>query len=148
MALAKKKVHDVVVLLGSTTKAEAGTFTGSSVRMPLPPNGMVFVLDVTTVATFASDKLDVTVQTRIDNAAAVGTWHDVVQFTQVLGNGGTKQYVEKITSAAIEAGYESGTALAAGTVRNIIGDEWRVQYTLTDASESMSFTFSVTACPM
>ncbi len=147
MALKAKTVHDVVVLQAPTTSTGATSTTGSSVRMPLPPNGMVFVLDVTAAATDAADTLDVSVETRIDDGVGA-TWHSVVHFTQVLGNGGVKQYVEKIPSAATEAGYESGTALAAGTVRNLIGDEWRLAWVAAEADGPASFTFSVTGCPM
>ena len=148
MGTTPKQIRDTTVLLAATTTAAGAIDTqGSAVGMGIPLNGFVFVLDVTAAATDVGDTLNVSVQTRIDDGSGA-TWHQVVHFTEVLGNGGTKQFVEKITSAATEAGYESGTALAAGTVRNLIGDEWRVAWVQVDADSNATFTFSVTACPM
>ncbi len=149
MALEAKKVGDTTTLLAVTTTVAGAIDTeGDSVRLPRAPNGMVFVLDVTAAATASADTLDVSVQTRIDDGVGA-TWHQVVHFTQVLGDGGAKQYVEKMTFAATEAGYESGSALGAGTVRNLAGDQWRVAWVQVDATtQNAAFTFSVTACPM
>ncbi|HDZ21931.1 hypothetical protein LCGC14_0714580 [marine sediment metagenome] len=148
MGTKSKQIRDTTTLQAATTTA-AGAIdtTGSAVGMGIPLNGFVFVLDVTAAATDVGDLLDVSVETRIDDGVGA-TWHQVVHFTQVLGDGGAKQFVEKITSARIEAGYESGTALGAGLVRNLIGDEWRVAWVQVDADSDATFTFSVTACPM
>lgn len=100
-----------------------------------------FQLDVTAAATEAGDTLDVYVQTTIDGT----NWIDVVHFTQVLGNGGAKRYVAKINGTEPQAMFENGTALAAGAVRNILGDQYRVRYAIVDVvtADNQSFTFSV-----
>ena len=144
MPLAKKS-HDVVTLLAATT-TPGGVLdeTSSPVRLPGMVNAVAFVLDVTAAATDGADTLDVTIQTKIDGT----NWVDVAYFTRLLGNGGTKRYVAKIEAGTAQAEFENGTALLAGNVRNLIGDEWRVRYAQDDGATDASFTFSVTACPM
>lgn len=100
------------------------------------------VLDVTAAATQAGDKLDVFVQTQLDDT----NWIDVVHFTQLDGDGGAKRYVEKIVAGAAEAGFETASALAAGEVRHLIGRRWRVRWVITESGgDDESFTFSVQA---
>jgi hypothetical protein len=143
MALLAKTSHDVVTLMASATK----TITGVTTRVPLPGmvNAFALTLDVTAAATAVGDTLNVTVQTKVDGT----NWLDVCAFTEVVGDGGAKTYVEKIVAQLTEAGFETGATLAAGAVRNLIGDDWRVSWTIVDAdADDASFTFSVTACPM
>lgn len=149
MGLVAAKTHDTTVLLASTTTAAGAiaSTTGASVRLPRPINGVVFVLDVTAAATDAGDTLNVQVQTRVDDGSGE-TWHNVVHFPEILGNGGAKQNVEKINLQANLTGYESGSALGAGSTRPFVGDEWRVEYVQVDADANGSFTFSVTARPL
>lgn len=147
MALLTKNAFDATTLLAATTTvAGAVDSQGDAVRLPGMVNAIMFVLDVTAAATDVGDTLDVKVQTKIDG----DNWLDVVHFTQVLGNGGAKRYVEKITASPAVAGFEVGTALTAGNVRNFLGDDWRVKYDQVDAAvpQAASFTFTVTACPM
>jgi hypothetical protein len=106
-------------------------------------NAFAFVLDVTAAATAAGDHLDVYVQTKLDGT----NWVDVVHFTQLDGNGGTKRYFEKVVAGPAFAGFENGTALGEGEVRDLAGNPWRVRYVVTDVDDP-SFTFSVVACPM
>ncbi len=150
MALQRKKEHDTITLQAVLiTVNGALTVNGSSVRLPLAPNGYTFVLDLTNAATDNADKLDVYVQTRIDDGSGAA-WHDVVHFPQIAGDGtDALQYIEKLTMAATEAGYEStNDVLGVGTVRNIAGDEWRVRYVQIDGDTDATFTFSVTVCAM
>jgi len=85
------------------------------------------------------------VQTKIDGT----NWLDVAHFTQCLGNGGALRYVTKVIASVATAEFENGAALGAAAVRNLLGDEWRVRWTHTDAGvDNGSFTFSVVACPM
>ena len=140
-----KKVHDVVTLLAATTTAAGAIDTaGSSVRVSRPAHGIAFVLDVTAAATDVGDTLDVEVQTKLDGTA---DWVDVVAFTQVLGNGGVKRHIAKLTADAAVTMFANAD-LAAGSIRDMFGDEWRVSYVQVDADSDGSFTFSVTACPM
>ena len=134
----------VVLLASTTTAAGTATASGSAVHIPGTFNGMAFVLDVTAATVAADDTLDVKVQCRLDGT----NWHDVVSFTQCAGNGGAKRHVAKISSSVAQSMYEVGSALAAGNVRNLLGEVWRVTYTQGDADSDGSFTFGVTACPM
>lgn len=145
-ARGSKAAHEVATLLASA--AQTATSTGeAAVRLPVA-DAYAFVLDVTAAATDVGDTLNVFVQTRIDDGAGAN-WLDVVHFTEVLGNGGSKQYVSKIVPVLDTAEYEVGTALGAAAVRNLAGDEWRVRFAIVDAgTDNASFTFSVTAMPM
>jgi len=138
-----KARHEVVTLAASEARTETGN-TSSSVRLP-NARGFAFALDVTAAATDASDTLDVFVQTKIDGT----NWVDVLAFTQVTGNGGTKRHIGTINPTNATTMFENGSALSAGSVRHITGDEWRVRWSIDDqASDDASFTFSVTVCPM
>lgn len=142
-----KKVFDVVTLLASDTRTAAGTVNTSAVKLPgALVSGMAFVLDVTDADTDAGDTLDVVIQTKLDGT----NWTDVVHFTQVLGNGSdTLRFVAKVSATEPQAMFEIGSALAAGSIRHLLGDEWRVSYTIVDSGNAnQSFTFSVTAIPM
>jgi len=138
MALSDQRTARFRELLESA--ARAASANGDSVRLPHTQVGIIFTLDVTVDESTAADKLDVSVQTKIDGT----NWIDVVAFTQHAGNAGAKRYVAKVSGTAAESMF-TNTALAAGSIRNLIGDEWRVSATVTDDSGSASFTFSVTA---
>lgn len=138
-----KKQGDAVTLLSSGARTETGNGTG--VRLPGFVNAISFALDLTAAATDAGDTLNVYVQTKIDGT----NWVDVVAFTQCLGNGGAKRHIGKLNATAALTMFENATSLTAGTIRDLLGDEWRVRWAITDAStDNASFTFSVTACPM
>lgn len=124
--------------------ARTATGTGSATTIKDAGAGIAFQLDLTAAATDSGDTLNVYVQTTLDGT----NWIDVVAFTQCLGNGGAKRHVAKISGTAAETMFETGSALSAGSVRNLIGDQWRVRWAITDASTAnASFTFSVTAVP-
>ncbi len=141
--LAKQKADAVELLAETTTAAGAVTDTGDEVALPGMVNGIVFVLDVTAAATDNADTLDVTVQTLLDGT----NWVDVVAFTQCAGDGGAKRHVAKVLAGAAESMF-ADTTLAAGNVRNLLGDKWRVSYAQADADSDGTFTFSVVAMPM
>lgn len=143
MAMIPKTSQDTVTLLAATTPAAGAVNTaGSKVYLPRPQNALVLILDVTAAATDAADTLDVTVETLID-----GDWIDVCSFTQCLGNGGAKRHIAKIVAGVAEAMFADG-ALAAGSIKNLFGDAWRVAYVQADADTDAAFTFNVTATPM
>jgi len=101
-----------------------------------------FELDVTVSDTDAGDTLDVFIQTTIDGT----NWLDVVHFTQVIGTDTAKRFVAKIVGTLAEAMYEVASALAAGSVRHILGKRYRARWDLVDAgADNASFTFSITA---
>lgn len=143
-------LHDAVELLASAARTETGngsaveaaSLTERHVRRPY--KGMAFVLDVTAAATEVGDTLDVFVQTKVDGE----NWVDVLAFTQVVGNGGAVRHVGKIIRDVAQAMFEDSAALSAGSVRNLLGNEWRVRWAITDAgSDNASWTFSVKAVP-
>jgi hypothetical protein len=145
MALQTKRDGDRITVATVTTVAGA-IAAGSTTAMQLPGmvSAMAFELDLTAAATDAGDTLDVTVQTLIDGT----NWVDVVHFTQCLGNGGAKRYFAKIAAGLAENMFENGAALAAGSVRHLLGDSWRLKYVQVDADTDGTFTFSVYAMPM
>jgi hypothetical protein len=127
---------------GAETETGNGTVTGA---LPGGINGVILTLDVTAAATAVDDTLDVYVQTKVDG----NNWLDVAHFTQVLGNGGAKRYVDKIHAHGSVALFETGSALAESAQRDLIGKDWRCRWAITDtAPDNASFTFSVTALPM
>lgn len=140
-----KRFADRVTLASVTTAAGAiAAGTGDAVHLPGMVNGFAFELDVTAAATDADDTLDVYVQTTLDGT----NWIDVVHFTQCVGNGGAKRHIGKVLAGAAETMFEAGAALAAGSVRNLLGDKWRVKYVQVDADSDGTFTFAVYAVPM
>jgi hypothetical protein len=139
-----KAAYDAITLLTVTTAGAVASTNSTAKYLQRPPNGFIFTLDVSAAATEVGDTLDVKIQTTLDGT----NFYDVCYFTQVLGNGGAKRYVGKITASATQAMYETGTALTAGNIRAIFGDTWRVNYVTVDANANSAFTFTVTAIPM
>lgn len=133
-----RTVVENIVLLPAATRSTTGT--GSAIVLD-GFEAFVLQCELTAAATDVGDTLDVFVQTTVDGT----TWLDAVHFTQMLGNGGAKRYVSKISAALAQAEYETGTSLSAAAVRHIFGSQWRVRWTITDANANGSFTFSVTA---
>ena len=149
MSLEARRDHEVIELFPSTS-CEAGikvpgAGVGDSVRLGYQVNGFVFVLDVTAAETTAGDWLYVYVQTMLDGV----NWTDVARFNTAIGDEGAVRRVAQIVSTFEQAEFEVGTALAAGHVRDLFGDEWRVRWVVTKGcSPSAAFTFSVSAIPM
>ena len=144
MATQVKKVYDAVTLLASAARTATSTGT-TAVRLPKGMQGVAFVLDVTAAATAVGDLLDVYVQTKLDGT----NWVDVQRFTQVLGDGGAKRYYAKLNAGAAMTEFENATGLGEHSIRDLIGDDWRTRYVITDAgADDASFTFSVVACSM
>jgi hypothetical protein len=131
-----------VALQASLTDAVAHSVNDAAVALPRPPNGLLVELDVTAAAAAVGDTLDVFVQTMLDGV----NWVDIVHFTQVLGNGGAKRYFAVLAPNAGQAMFENASALAVSTIRNILGDQYRVRYTIVDGgAHGQSFTFAVWA---
>ena len=143
-----RQVHEYKTLFASAEVAADGN--SDSIRLQTLVNAHVFTLDVTAAAKDVQDLLDVYVQTLLDGT----NWTDVVHFPTVLGNGGAVRYIEKIEAQTSQAGFKVTTALAAGNVRHLLGDEWRVRWDLTESGPASGsgtglavFTFSVIVCP-
>lgn len=135
-----RDVYLVKTLAASAARTATGT--GSEVRTSSETRAIIATLDVTAAATAAGDKLDVYIQTIVDGT----NWVDVIHFTQVLGNGGTKRYVDKIGQAQGQNAFEASASLAAGSARDLFGDAWRCRWDVVDTGAA-SFTFSVTILP-
>ena len=140
MGLKKHLTHNATTVQASAEVLADGS--GDAVRLWAMVNGITFTLDVTATEEDAQDLLDVYVQTKLDGT----NWTDVVHFTQLLGTGGAKRFIEKIAPAAAEAGFED-VELGEGAVRNLFGELWRVVTTIVNDT-APSFTFSVKATPM
>ena len=129
-------------LASLTTAGAVASTNTTAVPIPRPPGGMILICDLTSAATDVGDTLDVKVQTKI-----AGNWVDVAYFTQMLGSGGVKRFGAKLmTQTAFSLG-DIATALTAGNVRHLFGDEWRVNYVIVDANANSAFTFAVYAIP-
>jgi len=137
-----RALYESATLLASAARAVTTGANGDEVRLPVAP-AYGFVLNLTAAATDAEDTLDAYVQTLVN-----GVWVDVVHFTQMLGNGGAKRYFAKVSAGLAEAMFENGSSLAAGAVRHLCGDAWRVRWVIVDADADGLFTFSVSAVPM
>jgi len=109
--------------------------------------GAVFLLDLTAAATEVGDTCNVRLQHSVDNT----TWDDFVSFTQLLGNGGAKQFFAQWTplSATPETEMRApadGTLAAGGVLQGPVGQYWRAKWTIVDSGTvNASFTFSVKA---
>jgi hypothetical protein len=137
-----KNSFDVRTLLAAAAREDTGN--GDAVKLPGFVNALAFTLDVTAAASTAADRLDVYVQTKVDGV----NWIDVAHFTQIVGNGGAKRFTAKLIANAAVTEFEAAAALAAAAKRDLLGDEWRVRWVVTDDSTNAAFTFSVSACPM
>ena len=125
----------------TTAGAVSSTNVGQT-ALSRPRNGITFVCNLTAAATDVGDTLDVKVQANLG-----GLWVDVAYFTQMLGNGGAKQFGAKIMTQTAFALGSTSTALTAGNIRHLFGDEYRVNYVTVDADANSAFTFSVYAIP-
>ncbi len=143
MSLAVKTTYDATTLVA--LDSQSATSTGEDpVRLQGMVNAFVFTMDLTLDESTGADLLDVYVQTKADGT----NWLDVVHFPQHAGDTGAARYIEKVAASPAFAGFENGSALGSGAVRDLIGDEWRVRFTVVDDSGGAVFTFSVIACPM
>lgn len=135
-----------VVLRASSALAAAGTVNESAVTGLGAYRQAQILLDVTAAASAAGDTLDVYIDTSMDGGIV---WNNVVHFTQVLGNGGAKQFWAVIDPGGAPAATVTAivTDAAAGVVRpSMLGDQLRVRSTLVDGgAHGQTFTYSVKA---
>jgi len=132
------------------TLAESAARASSSNSSALPISHLesvkaaVFLLDVTSAAQLVGDTLNVYIQSSMDGTV----WDDFVSFTQVLGNGGTKQFIARWVrdlSPEAELAAPSDKAMAAGVRQGPVPcGYWRVAWVI-EGGENKSFTFSVSA---
>ncbi len=115
-----------------------------AVHLHVVNNGFMFILDHTVDEQAVGDTCDVYVQTEL----GAGNWTDVVHFAQHLGNQGAERRQAKVVAGGAMIEFDNATPLVAGAVRHALGDRWRVNTVITDASGNAAFTFSVTAIPV
>lgn len=147
----------LVTAIDSATQLSVGAdiFTSGDTYAIYPGTGyaldaiykeLMVQLDVTAAATDVGDTLDVYVDMAIDNGTK---WHNIVHFTQVLGNGGVKTFVAVIKNdnPGATAVFATTADAAAGATRQIgFGGNLRYRATTVDAgTQNMSFTFSLKA---
>ena len=150
--LKRQSVYNATEMVASAEVLADGS--GDAIRLWAMVNGITFTLDVTAAEKDAQDLLDVYVQAKLDGT----NWTDVLRFTQVLGDGGAVRHIGKVTAQLATSMFEVGTTLGAGAVRNMLGDDWRVRWDVTEGGPpgptsgsgvgTLAFTFSVTACPL
>lgn len=136
-----------------SSSAQTESTTGDLVRLSDYGDAQAFRsillhLDLTAAATQAGDTLDVYVDMCADANNPV--WINVVHFTQILGNGGAKEEVAKISSGELndpDAVLSVASDASAGVVRNVgIMPNIRYRSAITDTStDDASFTYSLTA---
>jgi len=132
------------------TIVESAARTSSSNSGALPISQLdrikaaIFFLDITAAAQLVTDTLNVYIQSSMDGIM----WDDFVSFTQVLGNGGAKQYIARWfrdLSPEAELAAPSDKALAAGVRQGPVPcSYWRVAWVIAGGANK-SFTFSISA---
>jgi|SRR6185295_9128788 len=104
-----------------------------------------FLLVVLAAATEVGDTLDVYIQSSIDK----NTYDDFIHFTQVLGNGGTKQYIaywNALMAPEAEIAAPADATMSVGVKQGPIGSTLRVKWKVVDAgTANASFTFALAA---
>lgn len=102
-----------------------------------------FYLDVTAAGSIAGDTFDVYLQSSMDGGTV---WDDFAKFTQVLGNGGVKQFiaswVRTLAPTTAQRAPRDGS-LAAGVEPGPIGNLIRVKWVIVNGGGTHSFTFAV-----
>jgi hypothetical protein len=132
---------------GLTSKSQSGAGTGTSDNF-LPHVELdvaaLFALNVTAAGAAAGDTLDVWLQHSWDDGT---TFDDFIHFTQVLGNGGALTHLCPWSlyggpPAAMHKAVTKTLTAATSPILGPIGNIWRVQYTVAQASAA-AFTFGV-----
>ena len=122
----------------------AGSVTGDAVKLQKVYQQATIVLNVTAAATEVDDTLDIYLDTSYDGGT---TWVNIAHFTQVLGNGGAKEFAVNITNKNPVAEIDVAADAAAGTIRALaLGDRIRYRSVAVDAGGvAAAFTFGLVA---
>lgn len=131
-----------LALLPSAARTVSGNSGVLANCKPERFSGGYFQLAVTAAAAAAGDTLNVYVQSSTDNGT---TWDDFASFTQILGNGGVKNFAAgwtAVATAPAAAHAVQDGVLAAGSVQQgPNGDLWRIKWVMGGAGPN--FTFAV-----
>jgi hypothetical protein len=134
----------MITLVESAARASSSNSGALHISQLDSVKAAIFFLDVTAAAQLVGDTLNVYIQSSMDGQI----WDDFVSFTQVLGNGGAKQYTARwFRDLSPEAELEapSDKAMAAGIRQGHVPcGYWRVAWVIA-GGENKSFTFSVSA---
>lgn len=133
-----------IEILKASAAVTAGSVTGDTVKFQKPFKQATVVLNVTAAATEVDDTLDVYIDTSFDGGT---TWVNIGHFTQVLGNGGAKEFAVNIINENPAAEIDVASDASAGTIRALgLGDRIRYRSTVVDAGgAAASFTFGLVA---
>ncbi|MEK7992897.1 MAG: hypothetical protein AAB403_03735 [Planctomycetota bacterium] len=122
-------------------------YPGTGYKLQQAWKELLVQLDVTAAATEVGDTLDVYVDMAIDDGTK---WHNLIHFTQVVGNGGAKTFIAciKNDNPGASAVFATTSDAAAGATRQIgFGDRIRFRTVTVDATTTgnLSFTYSLKA---
>lgn len=129
------------------SEAQTESVTGETVELitdAQPFSQVNFILDLTAAATATADTLDVYVDVSFDNE----TWINAVHFTQILGDGGAKRELAKLTVGELndpDAVLDVASDASAGVTRNV-GITPFIRYRsviVDDGTDNASFTYSL-----
>jgi hypothetical protein len=129
---------EAISLFASAARTASAGTNGAAVIIQGERCIYTWILDVTAAAVAANDTLDV----YVDSLFGAATWINVAHFTQVLGNGGVKQFYT-VTVPSGMATTDATTDCAAGVARGVIGSQFRGRYVIVNGTAA-SFTFSLT----
>ncbi len=130
--------------LKASAAVGAGSVTGDAIKLQKVYKQMTIALSVTAAAAEVDDTLDVYIDTSYDGGT---TWVNVVHFSQVLGDGGAKEYAVNINNENPAAEIDVASDATAGTVRALaLGDRIRYRSAVVDPGAGVaSFTFGLVA---
>lgn len=137
-------MHTKIETLKASGAVAAGSVTGDAVKLQKVYQQATIVLNVTAAATEVDDTLDVYLDTSYDGGT---TWVNIAHFTQVLGNGGAKEFAVNIINKNPVAEIDVAADAAAGTIRALaLGDRIRYRSVAVDAGGvAAAFTFGLVA---
>ena len=137
-------MHTKIETLKASGAIAAGNVTGDAVKLQKVYQQATIVLNVTAAATEVDDTLDIYLDTSYDGGT---TWVNIAHFTQVLGNGGAKEFAANIINKNPVAEIDVAADAAAGTIRALaLGDRIRYRSVAVDAGgAAASFTFGLVA---
>jgi hypothetical protein len=139
----------MMTLLASAARTQGGTalFPDGALVPFRRADAIALLLDVTVAATAAGDLLDVFLQYSPDGT----NYDDFIRFTQVLGNGGAKQYValwsrDVAVTSPLHARQDGAMAAGVNHGPIVLGVAPRIKWVITDGgAHNQSFTFSLAA---
>ena len=137
-------MHTKIETLKASGAVAAGSVTGDAVKLQKVYQQATIVLNVTAAATEVDDTLDIYLDTSYDGGT---TWVNIAHFTQVLGNGGVKEFAVNIINKNPVAEIDVAADAAAGTIRALaLGDRIRYRSVAVDAGGvAAAFTFGLVA---